>query len=116
MLEDGSTRTVPWSALATGSADIWNLQAAANWRTPPAPPPAPSTASEWAPVDLLQPGPGRVPLHVESDGEPQTVGIGAPGRRREPLGVLCTTPCTLYVYPGLFPLYTGGPCGQPYIQ
>ncbi len=120
-LEDGTIRTVAWSAIASGSADIWNLHAAANWRAavaPAAPPsvPAPMVAPPWGPDDLLRPGPGRVPLRVESDGAPQNVGIGVWGRRREALAVVCTTPCTMYVFPGIFPLYTGGPNVRPTVQ
>jgi hypothetical protein len=72
--------------------------------------------------EYLVPAPGRVTLVVESAGAPQTVGIWLNTRTQMSLvqgGIpvptftdnykrLCTTPCTLYVEPGMVPLFTGG--------
>jgi hypothetical protein len=111
--DDGSIRVVPWSLIANASADATNLQAAANWRadvglTAPA---NRTGANALFPDDLLEPGPGRVQVDVESDGAPQSIGVRAHDRgpfAEEPV-VVCTTPCTLYVRPGMLPLFAIGP-------
>ena len=65
-------------------------------------------------AQLLRPGPGRARVEIESNGDQQTIGI--------PIGLvyqqqwdyvrraeLCTTPCTLYLAPGAYDLYSSGP-------
>lgn len=71
-----------------------------------------------ATTDYLHPEPGRVPLVVESAGPPMQIGEsftsgvgnawGSPMSR--PVGrLLCTTPCTLYVWPSTFTLQSTAP-------
>ncbi len=69
--------------------------------------------------DLTQSRPGTLPLAVTSVGPTLRVGhstnvSGTPGTLYTPVGQAvhrdhCSTPCTLFVAPGLFRLWTGGP-------
>jgi hypothetical protein len=91
-------------------------------------PDAPSFVAPLAEVPLtdadtslatLEPAPGRVPLRVRSIEGPIAVGMPLGSEERElsiagsvtvrHYGQLCTTPCTLYVRPGTFPLWSDGP-------
>jgi hypothetical protein len=75
--------------------------------------------------EYLTPKPDKVPVVVESEGAPLTVGVqtgggsfygfglangrvGFVGGQSEIHSVLCQTPCTLYARPGYLPLWTGG--------
>jgi hypothetical protein len=53
---------------------------------------------------FLLPGPGKVPVQLESDGPPLLIGSVTPWS-----APLCTTPCTLHLAPGGTPLHLGGP-------
>ncbi len=57
---------------------------------------------------LLRPAPSRVRVVVESVGPRQPVGTVASGGDASAPRLVCTTPCTLYVPPGPFTLFTGG--------
>jgi hypothetical protein len=119
VLLTGEVRTIPGEEIASAST------------VPLAPPPPPAppapvspaasflTTSSFDEIEqaLRTPGPGRVPLRVESVGREQSVGI-ALGRVAQPglpapmattlYREVCQTPCTLHVRPGAFALWTGG--------
>jgi hypothetical protein len=124
MLPSGETRAIPWPQVTSATGPSFQPTAAPPAAPAAPPPPPPETAAdleareaELATEDFRRPAPGRVPLVVESPDRVQVVGVTlsvtAVGtgvesqlitRHRE----LCRTPCTLYVRPGAFPLYTGG--------
>jgi hypothetical protein len=88
-------------------------------RVPPAAPVAlPRDSGDPARDDYSRPGPGRVPLLVESTGRPQHVGITLAieqqGTGFESTLIMrhrdfCVTPCALYVHPGVFALHATAP-------
>lgn len=110
VLLDGTARTVTWSDVRStdGPAFAFANPSTSALTVPPAPPTTPLE------TDLRDPGPGRVPIVLESVGTRVSVGesMGAltGWNARVPLAhqELCFTPCTLYVRPGLFPLFVGG--------
>lgn len=92
VLLDGSTRTIQWGDIARSSG--------------PSFPEARKPEDE--PVDVLKPGPGRVPFLVESAGAPQRItlhvdsGVRVNGFAFTVSAELCRTPCTLYLPPGTY--------------
>ena len=112
-LEDGSNRVVPWSQIWSGSADVGGLQSATNQRSAPWSEGSPSgfAPSGWL-EDPLEPRRGTVPLRIESDGAPQHIGMRASALDGEVSAVVCTTPCTLYVRPGMVPFFALGDDGH----
>ncbi len=99
VLHTGQTRVIAWSQIRSTSG--------------------PSFPSESATVDerddnYLAPGPGKVPVRVESTGKRQDVGVveGAISAGYLSIGYgreVCRTPCTMYVRPGELTLHTSGP-------
>jgi hypothetical protein len=98
------------SASATARAQSARDVAAAD--ASPAPEPAADPAS--AAAALRRPGPGRVPVQVDSTNGPLLVGtdVPIPNLAGVPLSIprdVCITPCTLFLAPGLQRIrYHGG--------
>jgi hypothetical protein len=105
VLVTGEVRTIPGAELDT--ATVAALE------------PATEPAEVTGPVFVLRPQPGRVPLVLQSNGPPLSVGGETTVRLPEMLGdgiggaPLCTTPCTLYVRPGPVVLWSGGQDREP---
>jgi hypothetical protein len=97
VLLDGRTRTLAWNEIARSDGPSFPSAA---------PPPADD-------LDPLRPGPGRVPLVVESAGKAQDLSLVADGIKVNGFGLslsarVCRTPCTLYLQPGLYTLLSEG--------
>jgi hypothetical protein len=110
VLLDGQARTIAWADIAESRGPSF-----AN----PAPPPPPQMPVQAGYEAYLQPGPGRVPLQIESVGPqmqvgvPEATGTGWVGNHVVSITLsrrLCDAPCTLYVPSGAsFPITTSGP-------
>lgn len=110
----GETRTIEWAQVArTDGPSFAPIGAPAPVAVPTAVPTAIVVSDP-----LLTPGPGRVPLLVESTGrelrvgEPTGSGTGY-GTNNTVISVqmgrtVCSTPCTLHVAPGSVPLWVQG--------
>ena len=119
VMADGSPRVIALRDIVTARGPEFTIPeqpvAPAASRVPPA---ATTPVEPTASNDLRDPGPGRVPVIVESAGAQVTVGeafgfvprSGVVGRD------LCLSPCTLYVRPGLFSLRTTGAPVPPTTQ
>lgn len=108
-LATGETRTIDWALVARTEGPSFA----------PAPAPAPSAPAPSVVLTdpLLTPGPGRVPLLVESTGRPirvgEPTGSGSGWSHNTVVSVafgrtVCSTPCTLQVSPGSVPLWLQG--------
>jgi hypothetical protein len=100
VLLTGEARTIPGEQIAsvTGATT-----------SPSPPPPPPGTEQDRGPALTREPRSGRVPLQIESTGEPLTVGMPFGPSAAQTGRMLCQTPCTVYVYPGSVAVWTGGP-------
>jgi hypothetical protein len=93
VLLDGRTRTLSWSEIAKSEG-------------PSFPEARPAATEEDDRINPLEPGPGRVPLVVESAGRQQSISLHFAGAIRiNGWGVsvtarICDTPCTMYLPPG----------------
>src|SRR6185312_14358276 len=97
VLLDGRTRTLSWSEIAKSEG-------------PSFPDAKPAATEEDDRINPLEPGPGRVPLVVESAGAQQSISLHFAGAIRiNGWGVsvtarICDTPCTMYLAPGAYVL------------
>lgn len=83
---DGTVRIVPWE-------QIEDITGAAARAVP--------KVDEWEPPARPLPQPGWVPLTIEADGDPVSVGPSlSPSSARARMQTMCSTPCTYYVIPG----------------
>jgi hypothetical protein len=109
-LLDGTSRTIAWADIRATDGPAFAFAAGPAPVPPPMPPPPPSAPVE---NDLRDPGPGRVPIVLDSIGARLALGtfndvVHWSSRTPMPHQEVCFSPCTLYVRPGLFPLYIGG--------
>ena len=98
VLLDGRTRTLQWSEIARSEGPSF----------PDARPAAQPEEDDR--INPLEPGPGRVPLAVESAGKQQSISLHFTGAIRvngwglTVTARICDTPCTMYLPPGSYEL------------
>ncbi|MGZ3427648.1 MAG: hypothetical protein ACXVCV_13415 [Polyangia bacterium] len=102
VLLDGRTRTLQWGEIAKSEGPSFPREHAAR------------ETKEEEPLDLMQPGPGRAALTVESAGKQQRIrlhvdsGVRINGFGYSVSAEVCRTPCRVYLPPATYGIESVG--------